>query len=263
MRCISICSAESYNIDELARFLREEELEPKFYGDLVQVQIEVEDRQADIFIFPYGCVTIWGAEEEEAQTFLKALKPFEINSLDNAIEDHCSFIYGQETTIIEEEDQIILESDDVLIKLSFSHALSQSVKLIGFEKSVDHTIETSRYLPHELAQKGKISLTGTKLAQKMGELFAKRTSINLYSDILDTPEFFWKRPKYEPYYLMANSYMDIEARLDILNKRLNVIHELYEILSNELKHHHSSRLEIVIVILISIEIVIGLISLIF
>src|SRR3989338_8756830 len=222
MRCVSYCTAEGYNIDALSKFLREEELEPKFYADVVQVQVEIEARLTDIFIFPYGCITIWGAEEEEGDSFLQALKPFEISPLSQIIEDQSFFSYGDETIVIEEEDQLTLESDDALIKLSFSYALSQSVKLRAFENSVDHSIENSRHLPHELAKTGKISLTGQKLAQKIGELFAKRTSINLHSNILDVPEFFWKRPKYQPYYLMASKYMDIKARLDILNKSLNV-----------------------------------------
>jgi uncharacterized Rmd1/YagE family protein len=111
-------------------------------------------------------------------------------------------------------------------------------------------------MPAELATKGKISLSRKKLSQKIGALFAERNSVNLHSDILDTPEFFWRRPRYEPYYVMGVQYLDITTRIGILNKRLDVIHELYDILSNELKHSHSSRLELVIIFLIFIEVMI-------
>ena len=57
---------------------------------------------------------------------------------------------------------------------------------------------------------------------------------------------------------MASEYMDINTRLDILNKKLSVVHELYEILSNELKHAHSSFLEMIIIGLIVIEVVLTL-----
>jgi uncharacterized Rmd1/YagE family protein len=57
---------------------------------------------------------------------------------------------------------------------------------------------------------------------------------------------------------MASEYMDITTRLDILNRRLDVIHELYEILSSELNHRHSSRLELTIILLILIEVVVVL-----
>ncbi|MBI1954665.1 MAG: RMD1 family protein, partial [Proteobacteria bacterium] len=257
MRCVSFCTAESYNVDNLARFLREEELEPKFYSDLVHVQKQIDERIIDVFYFPYGCVSIWGAEEEDIQKILDDVKAYQIKSLSEIISDSSNYVYGDETKIIEENDEIILENDDVLIKLSISCGLSQSVKLTGFEQSIDRTIEATKYLPKELAEKGKISLSRKKISQKLGALFAERNSINLYTDILDTPEFFWRRPRYEPYYQMAAAYMDISTRLDILNRRLAVIHELYEILSNELKHLHSSRLELVIVVLIFIEVVLA------
>lgn len=257
MRCVSFCTAESYDVDNLARFLREEELEPKFYSDLVHVQRQVDERIIDVFYFPYGCVSIWGAEEEDIQKILDDVKTYQIKSLSEIISDSFNYVYGDETKIIEENDEIILENDDVLIKLSISCGLSQSARLTGFEQSIDRTIEATKYLPKELAEKGKISLSRKKISQKLGALFAERNSINLYTDILDTPEFFWRRPRYEPYYQIAAAYMDISTRLDILNRRLAVIHELYEILSNELKHLHSSRLELVIVALIFIEVVLA------
>ena len=141
-----------------------------------------------------------------------------------------------------------------------AHGLSQSVKLDVFENSIEKTIENTRYLPAELAEKGKISLSRKKISQKIGALFAERNSVNLHSDILDTPEFFWRRPRYEPYYHMASQYMDIATRLDILNRRLDVIHELYDILSNELKHAHSSHLEWVIILLIVSEVLMHLVK---
>jgi uncharacterized Rmd1/YagE family protein len=41
----------------------------------------------------------------------------------------------------------------------------------------------------------------------------------------------------------------------VLYKRLDVIHELFEMLGNELNHQHSSRLEWTIIYLIVIEVV--------
>jgi len=256
MKCSSYCTADAYQIDELAKFLRSEGRECKFYDNVIHARRE--DIPGDTFYFPYGCVVFWGFDEVENQKILKKLKPFEIKPLSAPIQDDCTFHLGSETIINEEDDEVILESEDVLIKIGISHALSQSVKLTMFEDSINKTIESSRHMPAELASEGKISLSRKKLSQKIGALFAERNSINLHSDILDTPEFFWRRPRYEPYYVMAAQYLDITTRMDILNKRLDVIHELYEILSNELKHAHSSRLEMTIIFLIVIEVVMGI-----
>ena len=69
----------------------------------------------------------------------------------------------------------------------------------------------------------------------MGEIFIERNFINLHSEILDTPEFFWNYPELEPFYRRTAHYLDVTKRVEILNKRLNVVHELFEILSSELE----------------------------
>lgn len=270
MRCAFYCRAEEYNIDELSKFLRDEGLEPKFYDHVIHFRKEIETgsressedfvQDKDIFVFPYGCVCFWGLNEEEEHSILNYIKAYEIDSLESFTDDACGYDYSNESCINEEEDTIFLESQDPLIKLSFSHALTQSVKLEVFEVRINETIKRTRHIPDEVAKNGKISLSRRKLSQKIGALFSERNSINLDCDILDTPEFFWRRPRFETLYRLSYEYMDIAQRLDILNRRLEVIHELYEILSNELKHAHSSRLEWIIILLIVSEVIMSILQ---
>lgn len=270
MRCAFYCRAEEYNIDELSKFLRDEGLEPKFYDHVIHFRKEIEPgsresnedliHDKDIFIFPYGCVCFWGMNEEEENSVLNYIKPYEVDSIVHFTDDACGYDYSDESYINEEEDTIFLESQDPLIKLSFSHALTQSVKLEVFEDRINETIKRTKHIPDEVAKNGKISLSRRKLSQKIGALFSERNSINLDCDILDTPEFFWRRPRFETLYRLSYEYMDIAQRLDILNRRLEVIHELYEILSNELKHAHSSRLEWIIILLIVSEVIMSILQ---
>ncbi|WP_417535681.1 hypothetical protein [Methylophaga sp.] len=48
------------------------------------------------------------------------------------------------------------------------------------------------------------------------------------------------------------------ARINVLNKKLESIHELLDMLANEQNHKHSSTLEWIIIILIALEIVLFL-----
>jgi len=236
-------------------------MEPRFYDDVVHIKKDHQSgSRADIFCFNYGVVVFWNCSEEEEQTFLEELQAFETSPLACRLWEASRFVYGDEAIIKEEEDEIVLPTDDDVLeesflKLSMSHALSQSVKLDFFEDSVAVTIEENRHLASELAEKGKISLSRKKISQKVGALFAQKNYINLYSDILDMPEFFWRRPRYEQYYVMASQYLDIETRLGILNRRLEILHEMYDVLSNELKHSHSSFLELIIILLIVSEVI--------
>lgn len=257
--CTSYCTADYYNIDELAKTLRFEEFDPKFYDDVIHIESPFETGQGTelghAFIFSYGCVVFWGMESQDIKGLLKHIQKHAVNPLGNAIIDECTFKYGEETKIIEEEDVVILEPNDPLILLSISYGLSQSVKLTTFEESITRAIQKSKDLPEELARKGSIRMSRQKLSRKIGALFAERHSINLHNDLLDTPEFFWRRPKYESYYRESAEYMDITTRTTILNQRLSVLHELYQMLSDELKHLHSSRLEWIVILLIVMEVI--------
>lgn len=198
---------------------------------------------------------MWGFTDEEERNILASLKEFEKESIAKPEIDEFTFIYGDTMGI--DEDEIILQTKNMLTKLAISHGLAQSVKLTTFEETIQNTIDKTKYLPENLAKKGKIAMSRKEISLKMGELFTERNFINLHSEILDTPEFFWNYPELEPFYRRTAHYLDVSKRVDVLNKRLNVVHELFEILRNELNHQYTSRLEWIIIILIVIEVVIA------
>ena len=88
-----------------------------------------------------------------------------------------------------------------------------------------------------------------------GNLFLVTSDINLRYNLLDTPEFFWEYPEVEYAYEMMARYLDITSRVDILNQKIDVIHDLFGMLAAEQYHKHSSTLEWIIIVLIAVEIV--------
>lgn len=256
MRCTCYCTASSYDISRLFQHLQRLGA-TQLFRDVVHIQIK-EDKQnkGDLFYFDYGAVVCWGFEEDEEKQILESLKEFEKEPLAKMELDEFTYTYSD--TIKIEEDEIFLHNKSPLTKLAVSHGIAQSVKLSTFEELIQKTIAHTRRLPLDLAQKGKISLSRKEISRKMGEIFIERNFINLHSEILDTPEFFWEYPELEPFYRRTAHYLDVSKRVEVLNKRLNVVHELFEILSSELNHQHTSRLEIIIILLILIEVSLGL-----
>ena len=109
-----------------------------------------------------------------------------------------------------------------------------------------------------MAYTGKIILIKKEISKKIGELFLVKSKMNLHYDLLDTPEFFWEYPEYENQYEKLIKYLDIKSRVEVLNKKLEVIQELLHVLGDEQKHRYSSFLEWIIIILIAFEIVINI-----
>ena len=155
-------------------------------------------------------------------------------------------------------DTIYLSDSSTTSKIAISQALAQNVKLQQFEEEVQTTIENNSHIPLQLSTTGKIKLTKKEISKKIGELFLVKTKINLHYDLLDTPEFFWEYPQYENQYEKTIKYLDIKSRVEVLNKKVEIIQELLHVLGDEQKHKYSSFLEWIIIILIAFEIIINL-----
>ena len=252
MQCKTFCSADSYQMNPLYKFLKKNDENPQKFRNVIYVPFH----KGHVFFFSYGCVVFWELTDDEISVILKKLKNFEVDHLPNINANSDSYFVVQDSVTKVHQNEIHLSEDaDIMDRLAISYALAQSMKLSGFEERVEQTIKKTEHIPKSLAITGKITLSGKEIAKKMGKLFLERSSINLHSDILDTPEFFWDYPELEPIYRMTAKDQDIKQRVDILNKRLNLIHELFEILSDVFNNRHSSLLEIIIIILIGIEIV--------
>ena len=137
-------------------------------------------------------------------------------------------------------------------------AYSTPQKLL--EQTIQRTIHLTKELPELLAQQGSIKLSRKDIRRMMGRLFIDRSSINLHQELLDTPEFFWEYSDLESYYSLVAHHLDRERRVNVLNQRLRILQELFDMLAAELNHQHSSRLEWTIIGLIVIEVLLHIVT---
>lgn len=258
MDCRAYCTAASYAIKPFFDQIRHR-YKTSSYKDVIHLEVPLPGLpNGDAFFFSYGSVVCWGLPREIEFEMLKLIQPYEEIDGSEVETDEFTYVYGETPKII--EDEIILPNHDTLTKLAISHGLAQSVKLGTFEIALQKTFNQSKNLPEELAKRGKIPLSKKAIRKKMGDLFIARNSINLHADVLDTPEFFWEYPELEPFYNMVANYLDIESRVEVLNQRLDVVKELFQMLGAEVNHQHSSRLEWTIIWLIIIEVVLTLLK---
>jgi len=248
-------------MDALTQHFTKKGQSPNFFDDVVHIQTNSSDQVIDILYFQFGCVVIWSADLNQEKEILNELLTFSSQPMQPPIYlDFISYKYDSsllDHSIDEESNQIVLKELSSFTKLAVSYALAQSVKLNALEDSVNNILKQTTPLRQELASTGRVSLSKTEISKQIGFLFNERYSINLTSDVLDTPEFFWRKPSYEPLYLQTTRFQDIQVRQNILNRRLDMIHEFYDLLSNELNHKSSTRLEFIIIFLITIEVLLA------
>lgn len=261
-RCVSYCTASGYDLTGLANSFKRKDYIVKQSRDVVQV-INTK-KPADIFFFNHGSFVCWGLNRPQEQKMIELAKNYSIGPLANIQTDHFCYRLGEEASIDAHDrfkvDVITLDSDDEQIKLAISYGLAQSIKLEAFEDQIQDTIRMNSQLPEEIARRGMVKLARNALSKRIGEIFIVRSSINLSSEYLDTPEFFWRNPNLEPFYVMTKMFLDIPSRVQALNQKLDVLQELLDILSSQVQHRHSSMLETIIIILIVVEIVISLLQ---
>ncbi|XP_032114710.1 required for meiotic nuclear division protein 1 homolog isoform X2 [Sapajus apella] len=148
-----------------------------------------------------------------------------------------------------------LDLDDAILeKFAFSNALCLSVKLAIWEASLDKFIESIQSIPEALKAGKKLKLSHEEVMQKMGELFALRHRINLSSDFLITPDFYWDRENLEELYDKTCQFLSIGRRVKVMNEKLQHCMELTDLMRNHLNEKRALRLEWMIVILITIEV---------
>ncbi|KAG8927818.1 hypothetical protein FRC03_006883 [Tulasnella sp. 419] len=214
---------------------------------------------AEVFLFEYGTVVIWGMTEAQERRFLSSLRKFEVERLateDIEMED-LNYYYANYSRIY--NDVITLrKGSSFMTKLSLSHALAQSVKISLFEELIANTIDQTKDIPEIIAETGKIGMPINDIMQQIGQLFILRMNINLVGSVLDSPELFWSYPDLQPLYDAARSYLEIPQRVDLLNARVEVLHDMLRLLKESVSSRHAERLEQIVIFLIGIEILLGI-----
>jgi len=215
-------------------------------------------RESGIYvIFDFGVVVEWGDILENE--LLAIVAKNEQTTLPSIDFEYLHYDFTAKTRAID-DDVILLPEDDEFqtIVAAYSFAIAQAHKLSVYESLISKTIEQSIHIPKDLAENGEINLSSKKTAKLRGELFLIKSDINLGFELLDTPNYFWEHPNEMKYYKEMTNYLELDQRMSILNKKINVVSEILEMLSDEQKHQDSSFLERVIIFLILFEVIIFL-----
>lgn len=246
------CTSQQYNMEGLSLYFT-----ARYKSQIIKDVIHLEPNiDSDVYIFSYGVTIFWNTSYDQLMFILKEISDYEINPLEKfIIEDFNYSCDKDEQAFKVKHDKILLTENTFLEKLAISHGIAQSIKLNFFEETIMMTIKRNQNIPEELEKTGKIRLNKKEISMERGRLFKERSQIYLDYGLLDTPEFFWEYPELEPLYNITANYLDIKPRIEVLNKKLEVIQDLLNVLADEQKHKHSSFLEIIIIVLIAFEII--------
>ncbi|XP_054716813.1 required for meiotic nuclear division protein 1 homolog isoform X2 [Uloborus diversus] len=264
---VAYSSAEEYDMKLLSRELERQGLYerlslPEDAADVIHVCAKYtlgKEEPRHIYFFSEGSVVFWNVPDLEQQSILKFLKPFETNSYDfNLVKEEkedLEYSYSEKETKFS-GGSIVLNSEKEtdLYTYAFSNSMALSVKLAMWEAALESYIDSMEWVTENMKCGKEINMSRSHVFKKRGELFALRHVINLSSDLLDTPDFYWDRQELEVLYQQTCNYFNVAKRTKVMNERLSYCSELIDLLGNHMNDKHHVRLEWMIIILIMVEV---------
>lgn len=142
---------------------------------------------------------------------------------------------------------------------AFAIGLSRSTRLSILEESLEKIIQHTRENSEVLAEGFRITLNEADILRVTGRLFKLRAKLNLYSELIETPDLYWSEPTLEKIYEAISRRLDISLRITIMNRKLDYVTEEQRALLSFLNEKKSTRLEWIIILLIMVEVLFELV----
>jgi required for meiotic nuclear division protein 1 len=264
MEALSFCIANTIDLNKLENSLNEDNC---FSVSRMRNVIQFRDVMSVNrlgFIFTNGTLITWGYKRHNIMPILNAIKPACNDYLRFYVHDEFCYYLDKKTAIKPHDyfdvDFLSLENESDELKLSLSYGFSQSIKLQYFESRLEMLID--KYTPYisDMSTKGLMRISRRQIRKIIGEILQAKSEMNLVSNFLYHPKFFWKHTSYETYFSMLEDYLDMARRVNTINHRLDTLNEIFDMFSDYLENKHSHSLEIIIIVLIGIEIIIALLN---
>lgn len=227
----AFATANEYDLDELHTALVRSDRygTRKFYTDPDQEVLHVQLKDAEetavnsepqeIFFFREGSVVLWNCSDAETDFIVQYLKNFEINPYElSTIEEEkevMDYAYTEHNNGGDLKNEIFwLRSNEPsdLFKYTYSNAMTSSVKLGVWERMLNEYSDGLAEVTSDLKNGKTIRMTRADILKRTGELFELKHLVNLNSELLGTPDFYWEHESLERLFAKTCHYFSISKR---------------------------------------------------
>ncbi|KAH6896835.1 hypothetical protein B0T10DRAFT_165710 [Thelonectria olida] len=266
------CVAEAFNMPLVLEILSSHgfEIDPDRTGfDANEVLHARGVNGGDIFVFPSGTIVAWSLPPDVVTRQIMRASEDPHTAESREFEDLEFTTDNSKETSVLKGDMIVLGTrkehnegdmlDTTLAKVAFSSGLARSTKLAVLETALDSYFESTRNIPALLSQGAGVPLGRKFILQKTGELLSLRARLNHYSELTDAlPDIFWDSRSelgLDAYYDQVGRALDVNVRIRTLNQKMDYAAEIASVLREMSSEQHGTRLELIIILLIAVEVV--------
>ncbi len=211
-----------------------------------------------VTLFRYGVAVVMGLTPAEEDEVLRSLQRRLIRPVKPAEE---------ETVLIEmapdKDDQIPPGGPITLKTMTPDHliviadALSKSVVLARDEREVTAVFELVEPFARQLAERGRVIAGRRTVLKHVGNALLVQHRVSGRVAVAEKPDVVWDRPDLDRLYARLEDEYELKERAEALARKLAVIAETAEVLTDIIDTKRSMRLEIIIVVLIAVELLVA------
>jgi len=211
-----------------------------------------------VTLFRYGVVVTLCLSPDEEQQVLRSLQPRLVRPISPPEE---------ETLLIEQvpdkDDQILPGGPLGLTTITPEHliviadALSKSVVLARDEREVAAVFDIVEPFARQLAEKGRLFGGRRTILKHIGNALLVQHRLSGRVAVTEKPDVVWDRQDLDRLYARLEDEYELKERAEALSRKLKVIADTAEILTDTIDTRRSLRLEIIIVILIAVELLVA------
>jgi uncharacterized Rmd1/YagE family protein len=208
-------------------------------------------------VFRYGVVVFLGLTADQEAEFIERLLPRTFGRITPREEEWARIEVAKEGgEPIPAGGPILVREMSVERLLVVSDALAKSVVLGRDEREVANVFDTMEPIARELATSGQTSRSRTDLLKLLGNSLLVQHHVSGRVAVSEKPDVLWDRPDIERLYARLEDEYELSERVEILNRKLEVISDTATTLADIIDAKRSLRLELIVIFLIAFEIVV-------
>jgi uncharacterized Rmd1/YagE family protein len=211
-----------------------------------------------VALYRYGVAVLMGLTAAEEEEILQRLQPRLIRPVTP---------FEEEIALIEhnpDKDEQIMPGGPIILKMVtpdhliiVADALSKSVVLARDEREVAAVFELVEPFARQLADRGRTFAGRRTILKHVGNALLVQHRVSGRVAVTEKPDVVWDRPDLDRLYARLEDEYELKERAETLARKLAVIAETAEVLTDIIDTRRSLRLEIIIVILIAVELVVA------
>lgn len=211
-------------------------------------------------VYQYGSAVLFNMEEHEVESYLGIIKKHASGLLHEMRKDDYAV---QEKPHLAQDmqggaDYIVLKSLDIDSIRIIGSVLGQSIALDYFVSQVDGMVEEFAGINRGMEKTGTFTMDRKKLFQLVGKANSNLADVILRVGLFDRSEIAWRDAKYAQIYEYLREEYEVTQRFGNLDYKLKFVEHNIHFLQEVLQNRKSDLLEWCIIVLLTIENVIGI-----